>query len=516
MEKNVQDRRYIAEIAVFLLLLYGVSFCVYLNGDDFMYGTFAHTGILKNVVDYYFTGNGRFWINVIDSALLWFDRYAFMVILPWIVLSFVVFFAKTVLHIMGDAADRKKEKELIRMGMLLFACLDVMCLRETVFWITGMMNYLFPAVLFLLVYLLFRKFRAGELRGLGLIGYNVLCFLAASSVEQYALMFVGMMTLHHGYDLLTKRRIPAGAWLNYAISLVGLALLILAPGNFQRVDEQQIPNFVSNFWSLLYQNTVHDVAVPYLVMLSMTAAWIGTKAKHPMLRWCMQGTPCVILAVVCTPLANKALFLMVPILLWMIQMTAMFVLSKKQVKSEYLFLAIVGIGSQAMLLVSAVWGFRCMLSMYLVYMLLIGCLLYHAEKEVTMTILSCGIAAALHPVLAVVLGAVFVLFHGRKKGNSVSVIGKTVASAGVLLSMAILIIGYAGNVRVYEENLASTHAPQAQIVTLKELPDDTYSWYLIPLSEFHESYYRRLYGIPEDVQIVYETNEPSEGNESKE
>lgn len=511
MKNKLHDRRFIVEAALFVLLLYGVSVSVYLNGDDFMYADFAHTGILENVADYYFTGNGRFWINILDSALLWFDRYAFVVILPWIVLAFVILFAKVILHIMGNPSDRQKEKELVRTGMVLVACLDVLCLRETVFWITGMMNYLFPAVVFLLAYLLFRRARNGELRGTALLCYYPVCFLAASSVEQFALMFVGMMTLHHGYDLLKKRSIPAREWIAYAISIAGLALLILAPGNFQRVDEQQMPSLAVNFWSLLYQDTVHDVAVPYLAILSLIGAWIGERAKHPVVKGYMRATPWVILVVLCTPLANKAIVLMALILAWLVQMAAMFVILKKQIHVEFIFLCVVGIGSQIMLLVSAVWGFRCMLSLYLVYMLIIGCLMYHADTKEKLITLGCGMAAAFHPGLAVVLGALFVLLRYKNMSSAVSGIGKAVTSVGVVLSLVILIIGYAGNVPVYEENLSSTHNPEGQTIVLKELHDDTYAWYTIPLNEFHETYYRQLYSIPEDVQIVYELNSQKEG-----
>jgi hypothetical protein len=139
---------------------------------------------------------------------------------------------------MAGCPDAEKEKELIRMGMVLFCCLDVLCLRETVFWITGMMNYLFPAVMFLWAYLMFQKSRAGEIHGKSRIGYYLLCILTAFSVEQYALMFVGMLTLHYGFDLIKKRRISGSDWLAYVLSLVSLAALILAPGNFVRVDTQ--------------------------------------------------------------------------------------------------------------------------------------------------------------------------------------------------------------------------------------------------------------------------------------
>ena len=51
MKNKLHDRRFIVEAALFVLLLYGVSVSVYLNGDDFMYADFAHTGILENVAD---------------------------------------------------------------------------------------------------------------------------------------------------------------------------------------------------------------------------------------------------------------------------------------------------------------------------------------------------------------------------------------------------------------------------------------------------------------------------------
>ena len=96
--------------------------------------------------------------------------------------------------------------------------------------------FFWPVIL--LGYLLFLKSRNGELGRWGRVLCYVVCLLVSSSVEQFALMFVGMMTLHHGWDLIQKKHIPACAWFSYALSLLGLAALLLAPGNFARVDEQ--------------------------------------------------------------------------------------------------------------------------------------------------------------------------------------------------------------------------------------------------------------------------------------
>ena len=507
MKHILKDWRFRTEVAAFVLLLYSTSFCVYLSGDDFMYGAFACTGILANVVDYYFTGNGRFWINILDSMLLRFDRYAFAVLLPWLVLVFVLLLAKTVVHIMGDSADRQKEKMLIRTGMVLFACLDVLCLRETVFWITGMMNYLFPAIMFLLAYLLFRKSRAGELLGVEKIGYYLVCFFAASGVEQFALMFIGMMTLHHGYDLLKKRKIPVREWIAYVVSIIGLAMLILAPGNFQRVDEQQMPSFAVNLWSLLYQDTVHDVAVPYLLMLSLIGAWLGWQAKSKVVRWYVQGVPFVIAVVLSTSLASKAIVLAVLIFLWLAQMTVMFAILKEENKTDILFLCFVGGGSQVMLLISAVWGFRCMLSLYLVYMLVIGCLLYHADTKCRLFVLASGILAFFHP--AATLGFWVVAFLFRRKDRFTKKLSTIITCCGSAAALLILLIGYGQNTQTHKLNLQSTMAQENQKIVIQELPDDTFSWYFVPISEFHEGYYRILHDVPENVEIVYEVGSAS-------
>ena len=493
------DRRFLLDTAVFVTLLYGIAACVYLNGDDFMYGAFAHTGLLANVTDYYFTGNGRFWINILDSALLWFDRYAFILVLPWIVLAFVVLMAKVIQRLMAGQPDREKEKSLIRMGMVLFACLDVMCMRETVFWITGMMNYLFPAVMFLLGYLLFLKSRNGELGRWGqVLSYGV-CLLAASSVEQFALMFVGMMTLHHGCDLIRKKHIPASAWFAYALSLLGLAALLLAPGNYVRVDAQGkiLPPFIDNAWTLLYQNTTSKVSVPYLLMLAMAVTQReGNLGDRRMILNLLVLVGCLI-----SPVLDKAIFdvVLIGLLAWQIVMA----LIRERFAPGVWFMILVGLGSQGMLLISAIWGFRCMLSMYMVYMLLIGCVLYHAEEAQRRNVLLAGLLMAIHPALALVF--CLLLLMGKEAWRDFL---KKAAPAGirclVVLALVGMFAGYARNVPVHRQNLLRTREMQSNTIVIEELPDDVYSWYFVPIGEFHEEYYRILHEIPDSVEIIYE------------
>lgn len=500
------SRRFIVEVAAFMLILYGISFCVYLNGDDFMYAAFAKTGILRNVIDYYFTGNGRFWINILDSALLYFGRYAFILVLPWIVLAFVVLFAKNVQRIMAGHSDWKREKKLIRMGMVLFACLDVMCLRETVFWITGMMNYLFPAVLFLFGYLLFQKSRAGEITGIAVIGYYVVCALVSSSVEQYALMFVGMMTLHHGYHLVKKVSIPAYEWVAYGVSLLGLAALLLAPGNFVRIDNQGLAtlSLAENTWTLLFQNTVSHVALPYLVMLLIAVTLYCAKENEKVLGKILVLTILVLGGCVVAAVLDKAV-VYIAILLLGGGFVALQLLRAKAVFKEHIyFLIVVGIGSQVMLLVSAIWGFRCMLSFFVVYMLVLACLLYNADPKLQRIVLLVGILVSIHTVVAVAFCVAVAAKEFVFKKVSFEKWLSPVLCCAVFLSLVGVFVGYAKNIPTHRMNLQQTEAQWDNSIIIRELPNDIYSWYFVPISEFHEEYYRLLHDIPENVEIIYE------------
>ena len=501
------DRRFVVEIVAFMLAIYGISSCVFLNGDDFMYAAFAQTGILNNVANYYFSGNGRFWINILDSALLLFDRFGFIVVLPWIVLALIVLLAKNIQRIMTGYPDSEKEKDLIRMGMVLFCCLDVLCLRETVFWITGMMNYLFPAEIFLWAYLMFQKSRAGEVRGVLRIGYYLLCLLAASGVEQFALMFVGMMTLHHGYDLLKKRKIPAKEWLAYTVSLIGLALLILAPGNFVRVDKHgaEMPPLIDNIWTLLFQDILSTVALPFVIMLAILFLYSST-ANRTEIHW----GRCIafLVGIVVSSLINKAIFSVV--LLVVLGCLLVYQLFRGNITFTLpvWFLIFVGIGSQFMLLISAVWGYRCMLSLYLVYMLIIGCLLYNADAKQRLFVLASGILASFHPAVTLVFWVA--VFWLRRKPTFAKNLATVITCCGSAVALLILLIGYGQNVDTHKMNLQSTTVSENQMIVIQELPDDTYSWYFVPIGEFHEEYYRILHDIPEDINIIYKTtSEPT-------
>lgn len=502
-----QKWSYYLEATIYIIFLYIINACVFLNCDDFMYGAFSKGSILQNVSSYYVTGNGRFWINILDSILLSFDRYLFIVINPLITMLFLILLAKNVQWITEKKADHRKEWKYFRYSMVLFACLDVMCLRETVFWITGMMNYLFPAMLFLLAMWMFQQ--AHQSNGAATpkrIVYWIICFLAGSSVEQYALMFIGIMTLILVCDFFRRRKVSSCLIVGYIIALTGLATLILAPGNFVRVNTQNklMPPFIDNLWTLIYQNTMSPVAFPYLLMLSLcVSGYIRENSQSKIIRMNSMVVPALMLAIRCIPEIEKMILIVCLLASIIVQLTYVFVFQKYSGKKEILALIFVGLGSQLMLLISAIWGFRCMFAMYVVYMLLILYYLPQLDTEERLFVLCSGIIGHLCPIALALLWILRILLKNKKK---IMISGYNIlVHTSVIAALLILFLGYARNVPVHLQNLKqTTENSDSGELHLEALPDETYSWYFIPMGEFHEEYYKIYHTISDSVEIIYE------------
>ncbi|MDY2926408.1 MAG: DUF6056 family protein [Eubacteriales bacterium] len=497
------------EIIIFILFMYAISALVFLNGDDFMYGTFAKEGILKNSASYYITGNGRFWINVLDSLLLSCDRYLYIAINPIIVMLFIILLAKNMQLICFKQEDRQQERQFIRYGMVLFACLDVLCVRETVFWITGMMNYLFPATIFLLATLLFQMLHINsDVPLIKKIAYWILCLLAGSSVEQYALMFVGLMTIVIALDLFTRKKVSSCLIVGYVISLIGLSTLIFAPGNFVRVDAHQgiMPPFIDNLWTLVYQDTMASSAFPYFLMLSMCSSVIAiSECKSKLIRIGSLLVTALTLAINCLPMLNKAILIAALLACVIVQLFCLFAIRKYAEKRMMVSLIVVGIGSQVMLLISAIWGYRCMFSMYMIYMMLIIYCLSILKPIDRGLVLCSGIVGSLCPAAVAIIWLLRALL--RKKTTTLSFIFKPLIRVAVLASLTVLIVGYARNGPIHLENIENTKkASINEPLRMNELPDDTFSWYFIPMNEFHEEYYKKYHDIPNSIEIEYITD----------
>ena len=97
MKESITDHEtgsqiYRLQMALIIFFTAGIMITcafVFLNGDDYMFACFSKHGVISSVSDYYISGNGRFWLNALNSLLLSFDRYPYVFLCPLIVLAFI-------------------------------------------------------------------------------------------------------------------------------------------------------------------------------------------------------------------------------------------------------------------------------------------------------------------------------------------------------------------------------------------------------------------------------------------
>lgn len=168
MEQNLaQSEKYLPWIylGVFFLVTagcYAVLHYVVPMGDDLMYGRWGRLGIgglLERMAQHYQTANGRSLVHILDSILLGSDlRIA-------IARVFVAALLGTVaLNLTRLAADGNWK--IACAAAVLSACgiflLPAGLTRQSVYWITGAMNYVFPLALLLEYWVLLRAALAGR------------------------------------------------------------------------------------------------------------------------------------------------------------------------------------------------------------------------------------------------------------------------------------------------------------------------------------------------------------------
>lgn len=499
-----EGARLSAELAVYLILLYAIHSFVFMYGDDFVYAAFGVQGIFKNALNSYFICNGRVWVNFVDSFLLLFGRSLYIAINPLLIMLFFWLLAKNV-QVIAGCEDKTTIMRQMCVSGVFFACLDMLSLRETVFWISGMTNYLLPAISFLLCALLFQYALAGRIKGWQWAPYCLACLWAGSSVEQYALMSVGFMTILLAVDLFKKKKHAFQIYIGYALAAAGLLILLASPANYSRANQfDYIANFGNNMVTLFRQNTFMQVPFPFILMLSLCGVAVDYKdgkLKNKLGLLISAAVPLGFTLISALPVFNRRKLWIAATAVYVVQMFRLFVLRRYRCKPVLLTLAFIGFGSQIMLLVSPIWGWRCMLSMFIVHMLLIACCLFELDKKTQLFILCSGLTVSFHPLLTAAYWGVMLIFYIIKKEKAGGCVSQITLRAVVAAAMLTLLFGYAANAPTLRGNLERTLNHDGNTIILKD-PPTGYSWYMF--NYWQEKHFRILYNIPDDVEIVLE------------
>lgn len=227
-----------AVVAAIFLIMFALNELMPLHRDDYDYsliwGTAAHVSSLADVFEstwrHYFLHGGRLVTVFCLNLFLWLGKF------PFDVANALMFTALVILIYVHARRALKFDEPWILAAAGLLTWLSLPHFGEVAVWKSGSTVYLWSAVIvaiFLLPYnlaLAGRKFN-GKFFAVGMFALGI---LAGCSVENLAVT-VTLVSLAVAYKLKAPWQI-FGAMGN----LVGLLIILAAPGNFVRYDAQSV------------------------------------------------------------------------------------------------------------------------------------------------------------------------------------------------------------------------------------------------------------------------------------
>lgn len=266
--KNLFNNWHIIVLIIFLLMLFYLHRFIYLYGDDYYYATFIRDEFWQKHITHYQYVNGRALVHFIVSIVLKYDIYLFRVINPLIIILLIIFLSKIVI------SNDKKNKYIIVVSIMLFSIIDINISRQSIYWLDGSFNYLFPILLnlFLFYYMKENIIRNKKIWWLFLLG-----FLASITTEQTSMISLGIIFLFIlGAKFIYKKHISLNYIVIFLFSFLGTVSVILAPGNFKRiVFEENTVNLKTNILNLINLNILFKETIVYhLIIITCLIFWL--------------------------------------------------------------------------------------------------------------------------------------------------------------------------------------------------------------------------------------------------
>lgn len=256
--------------------------------DDYDYSFSWSTGmplagigdILASQAAHYRLWGGRSVTHFLAQLFLYWGKPAFN-------LANCLMYALLLLEI--DALSRPKGtawhwRALLAAHALLFACVEFF--GVAFLWLDGACNYLWGTALALVPLLIARSEREGgffDRESLFCWLALPLCFLAGWTNENTACGVLGALVLLLGWDIVRKRKIRLWRVAALAAQALGVAVMLLAPGNFARAAEGSSRTLVAE---LVYRAAVvcycmlRYAGVP--VLLTGLSLFAAAKRKAPL------------------------------------------------------------------------------------------------------------------------------------------------------------------------------------------------------------------------------------------
>lgn len=239
IKKFAQKHLHYIVFAIFMAIHSLICIFTTYFGDDYYYAAFIKKGadyfVSENIFHYQYT-NGRALVHLIDELLLgvdfWFWRIFNIICVGLLIIAAAKIASRSY---RADIASRKQEyaRALIAVSAI-FCTIDLAILRQSVYWATGALNYLFPITALLWFYYFYRRdFERFSGNWLLLIP----AFFVAATTEQVSASAVLISLCFIVSSVVVKRLPPKPAYIASLVSSgAGFCTLYLSPGNAARTE----------------------------------------------------------------------------------------------------------------------------------------------------------------------------------------------------------------------------------------------------------------------------------------
>lgn len=513
--------------AAFVALEAWIMRFVVLFGDDYYYTTFFNYGIgyfFRENVFHYMKTNGRAWVHLLDELLLCNGTIWAWRIFNTAVIALIIWFSALIIG--GTREKRGKSfKTALVLLCALFSVINIKMAYQCVYWATGAMNYLLPVLLVLMYFRLMQRYLSGEKLGAAAI---FLAFFACSSTEQCAFAALCVSALTFLAVLLKKEKPCRNLIFASVASIIGFAVLFLAPGNSVRTTYysdfysmgllQRILYNLPRIFNLIFSDWgMADIIIVFLVaslfrrilkprgVLDYISALVSLSGAASLYVYIHGGggKAFFIVSIVCT------------LLIFIENIVRYLIVYIKSKDMMGLFFTVMPPLLQCAILVSPEFGPRTALASAV--MLFIPTVKFILESEIPAFALG-TFAAALVLIsapgrlvtAAVIILAVLCLVFALLKKPEIAVISILLICSAIMADRQYeLVRGYSANYTVHLRNYENienykSETDSTEPLVIFILPDESCKYTMPYDNPYHEYWFKKAYGLTEETEIRYE------------
>lgn len=449
-------------------------------GDDYYFLSFTNCNLneyISKIITHYKLDNGRVIVHVFDTLCLKFPIMFWSVINSLMLTGICYFMAK-----IATNDDKNRMPIVFSVVFVLISSLDILITNQSVYWITGSFNYVYPILMLLIYWNFLNKIDYGKKYYVFAI---IFAFLASASVEQAGMMAFGLtlLTMFEKSEGINKffNRNKKTLFL-LIVTLFGLLTVLLAPSQFVRMNSGEeidiIERSIQNANFIIYQFICSESIMPYVILLNVLVFIFAVLDKQKNKANIFVYIFAVInlcLVIYCVNNINSEGELLYKteniLILGVILITCMFNVIWIGLKTEKNFFStptnvmILLIGSQFMMIISPVIGYRNLLAGFMMFIFLITLLISKIQIK--------NISIILITIMFMISGIVNNLETAE---------------------------GYYENKIIDNLNIQTIESEKNnKIITLRKFENDKFCWSMPYNSEFHKMWYKKFYKIESEI-----------------